>query len=123
MVVTTSLLDMLPTSRYRKNWPKYYPDEILDDDPVSKILKHRAKDTDGYSSDDTILYNWVSPINESISFKDATPTRLQGKKTKTPSKKITTFDINVIGLCHRKPRYWLKCKVSPSKSSFSTKVG
>ena len=100
----------------------YYLEEGIEDDPVSEILMNWVRDNDGYSSDDMILYSWIPSVSVPKSFQDKKLNRATVKKTRSHSKKITTFNINVIGLCHRKPCYWLKCKVPPCESSFSTIV-
>ena len=123
VLVTKMLLDTLPTSKYRKAWTNYYLEDGVEDDPVSEILKNRIWDNDGYSSDDMILYSWIPSASVPMSFQDKKLNRATVKKTRSHSKKITTFDINVIGLCHLKPHYWLKCKVPPCESGFTTIVG
>ena len=122
VVVTKMLLDTLPTSKYRKDWTNYYLEQGIEDEPVSEILKNWVWDNDGYSSDDTILYSWIPSVSVPKSFQDKRLNRAMVKKPRSHSKKITTFNINVIGLHHHKPHYWLKCKVPPCESSFSTIV-
>ena len=73
------------------------------------------------SSDSTIIYDWqVEQLDHSRLLDSNHAT---GKKPQSKLKKTKAFSINTVGIRRRKPRYWLKCKVPPCQSSFSTIVG
>ena len=96
--VTQKLMDNLPTSRYRQNWDIYIPAD------------------EGVESDTTLIY-W--PLSEDS---DSDHARLD-ILTVPPSgatRKMPKFNINWHCLRRRKPRYWFKCKVKDSDSTFST---
>ena len=96
--ITQNLMDNLPTSKYRKGWDTYIPAD------------------EGAESDTTLIY-W--PLSDDS---DSDHVRLDPPIVSTShvSRKKPTFNINLHGLCQRKPRYWFKCKVSMCDSTFFT---
>ena len=63
ILINQAQLHAMPKSKYRKDWDDYYQQDRESDDPVSELLKNRTHDNNGYSSDDTILYNWPNPLS------------------------------------------------------------
>ena len=61
VLVTKTVLDALPTSKYRKDWDNYYLKGITVNNLDSKTKCTGAEESEGYSSDDTVLYNWIPP--------------------------------------------------------------
>ena len=71
------------------------------------------------SSESTIIYDWQPDAHrQSVASQQST-----GKKFNIKRKKTKVFNINTVGIRWCKPCYWLKCKVPPCPSSFSTIVG
>ena len=61
--MTKTVLDALPTSKYRKDWDNYYLEGITVNNLDSKTKCTGTEESEGYSSDDTVLYNWIpSPM-------------------------------------------------------------
>ena len=88
VIVTKTLLDALPISKYRKNWDNYYLEGVIVNNLDSKTKWTGTEESEGYSSDDTVLYNWIPP----------TVVHHQGKKKNTEPRRRSTFNINVIGI-------------------------
>ena len=114
VLVSKIALDALLISKYRKDWDNYYLEGVTVNNLDFKSKCTSAEESEGYSSDDTVLYNWIPP-----------PTAyFQDKKNNTIPRRCSAFNINVIGIkTALKHWYWLKCKMPPCESSFSTIVG
>ena len=92
VLVTKTLLDALPTSKYRKDWDNYYLKGVTVNNPDSKTKCTGVEGSDGYSSGDTVLYNWIPP----------TIVDHQGKKKDTEPRRHSVFNINIIDIHRRK---------------------
>ena len=59
VLVSKTALDALSTSKYRKDWDNYYLEGVTVNNLDSKITCTSMEESEGYSSDDTVLYNWI----------------------------------------------------------------
>ena len=88
VLVTKTVLDALPTSKYRKDWDNYYLEGLTVNNLDFKTKCTGAEESEGYSSDDTVLYNWIPPPMVDH----------QGKKNNTVPRRHSAFNINIIGI-------------------------